>query len=115
MTKKGTTNVVLHLEGDGAFSFLKDEGVTIRFAHPHDDELHIAILPSGTTSGMPSIAFAQKLGDGSWAILQTTGKAFMVVAHAMIAKLDAAIEERLRLELGDKRYEEYKRNKKGEN
>lgn len=71
--------------GENAFGFMA--GSEIRRPDPNEEPLHIAVLRGGMTNGMPSVAISQKLPDGSYVFLETSGTGFAAAMVDVIMKV----------------------------
>ena len=66
--------------GDGGFGDIEVELSDFQMG---ERRVRVNYLPGGTSSGMPSIAFAVQRDDGTWFVWETTARAFCAAAAAI--------------------------------
>lgn len=89
--EKGTMKIRLYLSGDDApFPFL--ESAEVNVSDPAREPLHVAIVDGAMSSGMPGVAICQRLRDGSYTLIQTSGKGFLGALAPLLLKLKEKVD-----------------------
>lgn len=81
---EGFTPLSINLNGDNAWPELRAKDFGSGMA------THVAVLPSGTSGGKPSVAIRGRLDDGSEVVLQTTWNLLYSAARAIEARYGGA-------------------------
>ena len=70
----------IHLDGDNCWPELTEKGWT------EAEDLQIAVLPRGTTSGRPSVTIRVELPSGEIVLAQTTARLFCSAGRMITAR-----------------------------
>ena len=82
--KTMTTQLILHLDGEGAFPDVKHA----KLIHLGNgaQPIRVALLEHGMASGRPSVAIRLDLHDGTVIVAETSARLFCAAGRAIVAK-----------------------------
>lgn len=80
-----SASISLHINGDGCWPDILEQGEKLTWLHGTTENLSIARLPAGMQSGASSVAIRINTPDGRIVVAEVSMKLFQAVAQAFAA------------------------------